>query len=124
MVKFEIANLRALCDITKDKEGSIATICQNSGQSKEYVEATMYSTSTYTAAMKFEMDPMTNDVKAFYEDMVDNGDLENKDKATILKHLDSSIYRTALQTLITRGENKGFYEDLLKEYNAHNTLGL
>lgn len=124
LVKFEIANLRALCDITKDKEGSIATICQNSGQSKEYVEATMYSTSTYTAAMKFEMDPMTNDVKAFYEDMVDNGDFDNTDKSVIMKHLDSSIYYNALQTLIARGENKDFYENLMKEYQSHNTLGL
>ena len=124
LVKFEIANLRALCDIANDKEGSIKTICENSGQSAEYVEATMYSTSTYTAAMKFEMDPMTNDVKAFYEDMVDNGDFENTDKSVILNHMDSSIYYNALQTLISRGENKEFYENLMKEYQAHNTLGM
>ena len=84
----------------------------------------MYSTSTYTAAMKFEMDPMTNDVKAFYEDMVDNGDFENTDKSVILNHMDSSIYYNALQTLISRGENKEFYENLMKEYQAHNTLGM
>ena len=124
LVKFEIANLRALCDITKNKEGSIKTICENSGQSAEYVAATMYSTNAYTAAMKFEMDPMTNDVKAFYEDMVDNGDFDNTDKSVIMKHLDSSIYYNALQTLIARGENKDFYENLMKEYQSHNTLGL
>ena len=124
LVKFEIANLRALRDINEDKEGTIATIMNNSGQPEDYVEATMYSTDTYTAAMKFEMDPMTDDVKAFYEDMVDNGDLENADKSIILQHMDSSIYYNALQTLIERGEDKTFYEGLMTEYKAHNTLGL
>ena len=124
LVKFEIANLRGLCDINNDKEGTIATIMKNSGQPEDYVEATMYSAGTYTAAMKFEMDPMTDDVKAFYEDMVDNGDLENEDKSVILQHMDSSIYYNALQTLISRGENKEFYEGLMTEYKAHNTLGL
>ena len=84
----------------------------------------MYSAGTYTAAMKFEMDPMTNDVKSFYEDMVDNGDLENTDKSLILSHMDSSIYYNALQTLISRGNNKEFYEGLMTEYKAHNTLGM
>lgn len=124
LVKFEIANLRALRDINEDKEGTIATIMNNSGQPEDYVEATMYSTDTYTAAMKFEMDPMTDDVKAFYEDMVDNGDLENADKSIILQHMDSSIYYNALQTLIERGEDKTFYEGLMTEYKTHNTLGL
>ena len=124
LVKFEIANLRALRDINEDKEGTIATIMNNSGQPEDYVEATMYSTDAYTAAMKFEMDPMTDDVKAFYEDMVDNGDLENADKSIILQHMDSSIYYNALQTLIERGEDKTFYEGLMTEYKAHNTLGL
>ena len=124
LLKFEIANLRGLCDINNDKEGSITTIMANSGQPKEYVEATMYSAGTYTAAMKFEMDPMTDDVKSFYEDMVDNGDLENTDKSLILSHMDSSIYYNALQTLISRGNNKEFYEGLMTEYKAHNTLGM
>ena len=124
LVKFEIANLRALCDINTDKEGSIATIVANSGQSEDYVESTMYSKGDYVAAMKFEMDPMTDDVKTFYEDMCDNGDFDNTDKSVILDHMDSSIYKTALDTLISRGDNKDFYEGLLKTYNEHNTLGL
>ena len=124
LVKFEIANLRALCDINKDKEGTIKTICANSGQPEDYVESTMYSKGSYVAAMKFEMDPMTDDVKAFYEDMVDNGDLQDNDKSLILKQMDSTIYKTALDTLIARGENKDFYESLLKEYTAHNTQGV
>lgn len=123
LVKFEIANLRGLCDINTDKSGTIKTICANSGQPEAYVEATMYSLNGYTAAMKFEMDPMTDDVKTFYEDMVDNGDFENTDKDVILDHMDSTIYMTALQTLIDRGDNKDFYEGLMKTYKEHNTLG-
>ena len=123
LMKFEIANLRALCDINTDKKGTIATVAELSGQSAEYVEATMYSTPSYTAAMKFEMDPLPEAVKIFYSDMGDNGDLQSNDKSIIDKQMDSVIYKTALQTLIDRGENKDFYEGLMKTYSEHNTLG-
>ena len=127
LVKFEIANLRGLCDINTDKDDTIKTIVANSGQSEDYVESTMYSKGTYTAAMKFEMDPMTDDVKTFYEDMVDNGSMDSysTDKELILKHMDSTIYYNALQTLIDRGgDNKSFYEGLMKTYKEKNTLGI
>lgn len=124
LVKFEIANLRALCDLNLNKDETIDMVCETSGQSEEYVEATIYSTDTYTAAMKFSMDPMIDDVKRFYEDMVDNGSLENSDKEVILSHMDNTIYLTALNTLIERGENVDFYKGLMTEFEAHNTLEL
>ncbi len=124
LIKFEIANLRALYDIENDHAGTIATIVEYSGQPEEYIENITYGKGDYVAAMKFEMDPYTDDVKAFYADMVDNGDIENEDKELIVKHLDSTIYKAALDTLIERGENKSFYEKLAKDYEAHNTLGV
>ena len=124
LVKFEIANIRAMYDIANDKEGVIKDIMDYSGQDEAYVEAITYGNADYVAAMQFEMDPRTDDVKDFYGDMIDNGDIENDDKQLIVDHLDSSIYKAALETLIARGENASFYEGLMKKYEAHNTLGV
>ena len=83
-----------------------------------------YGKGDYVAAMKFEMDPYTDDVKAFYGDMIDNGDIDDTNKELIVEHMDSTIYKAALDALIERGENKDFYEKLAAEYAKHNTLGI
>lgn len=124
LVKFEIGNLRAMYDIANDHAGVIKNIVEYSGQDEDYIESITYGKGDYVAAMQFEMDPRTDDVKDFYADMVDNGDIENKDKELIIEQMDSTIYKTALDTLIARGEHKDFYEGLLKKYQAHNTLGI
>ncbi|MBQ9042554.1 MAG: ABC transporter substrate-binding protein [Eggerthellaceae bacterium] len=124
LVKFEIANIRAMYDIANDKEGVIKDIMAYSGQPEDYVTAITYGNGDYVAAMQFEMDPRTNDVKEFYGNMIDNGDIENDDKELIVDHMDSQIYLTALQTLIERGENVDFYEGLMKKYEKNNTLGV
>ena len=124
LIKFEIANLRALYDIENDHAGTIATIVEYSGQPEEYIENITYGKGDYVAAMKFEMDPYTDDVKAFYSDMVDNGDIDDTNKELIVEHMDSTIYKAALDALIERGENKDFYEKLAEEYKKHNTLGI
>lgn len=124
LLKFEIANVRALYDIANDHEGVIKDIVEYSGMDEDYIEKITYGKGDYVAAMKFEMDPQTDAVKAFYGDMIDNGDIENDDKELIVSHLDSSIYRNALQTLIDRGENVDFYKDLQAKCDQNNTLGV
>ena len=56
--------------------------------------------------------------------MVDNGDIEDANKDLIDEHLDSSIYKAALDKLVRRGENADIYTTLLETYATHNTLGL
>ena len=124
LTKFEIANVRAMYDIANDKEGVIEDIMAYSGQPEDFCEAITYGLDDYVAAMQFEMDPRTNDVYSFYGDMVDNGDIQDTNKDLILEHMDSTIYKTAVQTLIDRGENKDFYEGLMKKYEKNNTMGV
>ncbi|MBR3181314.1 MAG: ABC transporter substrate-binding protein [Eggerthellaceae bacterium] len=124
LVKFEIANLRAMYDIANDKEGIIKDIMEYSGQPEDYVEAITYGNDTYVAAMQFEMDPRTSDVYEFYGDMIANGDIENNDQSVILEHMDTTIYKTALDTLIERGDNKDFYEGLVAKFEKNNTMGV
>ena len=70
------------------------------------------------------MDPRTSDVYTFYGDMIANGDIEYDDQSLILEHMDSMIYKAALDTLIERGENVDFYKGLLAKYEKNNTMGV
>jgi len=124
LLKFEIANVRAMYDIANDKEGVVKDIMAYSGQPEDFCTAITYGLGDYVAAMQFEMDPRTNDVYSFYGDMVDNGDIQNPDKELIVKHMDSSIYKAALDTLIQRGEHADFYQGLLAKYEKNNTKGV
>ena len=124
LVKFEIANVRAMYDIANDKDGVVKDIMEYSGQPEEFCRAITYGLDDYVAAMQFEMDPRTNDVYDFYGDMVDNGDIQDPDKDLILEHMDSTIYKAALDTLIERGENVDFYKGLLTKYEKNNTMGV
>ena len=124
LLKFEIANIRAMYDIANDKEGVIKDIMAYSGQDEDYVTAITYGNGDYVAAMQFEMDPRTSDVYAFYGDMIANGDIEYDDQSLILEHMDSTIYKAALDTLIERGENVDFYKGLLAKYEKNNTMGV
>ncbi len=124
LLKFEIANVRAMYDIANDKDGVVKDIMAYSGQPEEYCRAITYGLDDYVAAMKFEMDPQTDAVYAFYGDMIDNGDIKDTNKELIIKHMDSSIYKTAVQTLIDRGQNVDFYKDLMAKYEKANTKGV
>lgn len=124
LLKFEIANLRAMYDIANDKEGVIKDIMEYSGQDEDYVTAITYGNGDYVAAMQFEMDPRTSDVYEFYGDMIANGDIEYDDQSLILEHMDSTIYKSALDTLIERGENVDFYKGLVAKYEKNNTMGV
>ena len=121
--KAKVAEALARYNIESDHAGTIATIVEYSGQPEEYIENITYGKGDYVAAMKFEMDPYTDDVKAFYGDMIDNGDIDDTNKELIVEHMDSTIYKAALDALIERGENKDFYEKLAADYEKHNTLG-
>ena len=126
-INLEIANLRAQYFINSNKEQTIADIVDYSGQDEAYIENITYGTADYVAAMQFEMDPMTDDVKNFYADMVDNGDIEDTDKELIVKHMDSTIYKAALDTLIGRTTDAAelkYYNELADIYAKHNTLGI
>lgn len=124
LIKFEIANLRALADIQNDHEKTIANLMDYSGQPREYVESVIYGKDGYAPAMTFEMDPCTDAVKNFYGNMIDNGDIEDADKDRIDAHMDSTIYKAALDVLLERGENADIYQGLAEKYAAQNTLGV
>jgi NitT/TauT family transport system substrate-binding protein len=123
LIKFEIANLAAYAILQNDHAKAIADLAAYSGQPEAYVENVIYGTDTYKPAMIIEMDPYTDRCVDFYGTMIDNGDIKNKDKELVKANVDSSIYKAALDEMVTRGQDADLYKKLLEDYKSHNTLG-
>ncbi len=121
LVKFEIANLRAYETIMTDKQAAIDALVAYSGQDATYVEAIIYGIEgEYDAAMIISLDPNKNKVIDFYETMKANGDIDPDTEFAMEDHIDITIYKAALDELITRDADKQIYSDLLAEYEVNN----
>lgn len=123
LAKFVIAELRGLEFMQTNKEQAIKDLADYSGQSEEYCEAVIYGNADYDTPMIVEVDPYTDAVCEFYGTMKATQNIDPNTPYKMEDHVDSSIYKFALDTLIARGQNASFYNDLLATYEQHNTIG-
>lgn len=123
LAKFMIAELRGQEFLQSNKQKAIQDLANYSGQSPEYVENVIYGTADYDTPMIVEMDPYTDAVCEFYGTMKATGNIDENTPYKMEDHVDSSIYKFALDTMLQRGENEKFYKDLLASYEQHNTIG-
>jgi len=121
LVKFMIANLRAYEVILNDKETAIKCLANYSGQPEAYVENVIYGTDNYKAAMVVDLDPSTTAVADFYETMKLNGDIDKETTYDINDYMDTSIYETALNTMIERDADNTLWSDLLETFKTKNS---
>lgn len=115
LVSFEIANLRAYETYLNDRETTIQTLMEYSGQDEGYVEAAMYN-----GVMIPGLDPNTNKIEEMYEAMKANGDIDADTEVDIADYVDSTIYKDALDAMKDRFEDRALYDKLLAEYEENN----
>lgn len=115
LVKFQIANLRAYKLAMEDKETAIAKLVAFSGQSEEYVDYCLYAD-----VMKITMDPAKNRVQDFYEDMKQNGDIPEDSQWDVEKNVDTTIYKDALEEMISRYPDDQKFQDMMSEFDGNN----
>ena len=123
LVKLLIGELRGMAFMETNKAQAIKDLAAYSGQSEEYCENVIFSTDSYTTPMIVEMDPYTDAVCEFYNTMKVTGNIDENTPYEMQDHVNSSMYKFALDTLIDRGENVDFYNRLLATYEEHNTIG-
>lgn len=123
LVKYMTACLRGQEFLESNKEQAIKDLANYSGQSEEYCENVIYGTSEYDTPMIVEMDPYTDQVCEFYGVMKATNNIDPNTTYKMEDHVDSTIYKQALDTMIERGENSKYFNDLLKAYEEHNTIG-
>ncbi len=122
LIKFEIAALRGYAIMKTDKERAIADIIEYCGQDYDYVENIIFGTDDYDACMVLNLDPYTDAVVDFYEVLRATGNLSDADTPyQISNYIDPRIYLTALDEMISRGENLDIFEELQELYRTHNT---
>ena len=107
----------------ENKEQAIKDLAAYSGQSEEYCEAVIFSNASYTTPMIVEIDPYTDQVCEFYGILKATNDIDPNTPYQMEDHVNSTMYKYALDTLIARGENLDFYNRLVAVYDEHNTIG-
>lgn len=115
LVKFQIANLRAMELVQKDRETTIKTLMDYSGQSEEYVDYCIYA-----GVMKTSMDPAKKRIQDFYEVMESNGDIPQDSKWNVDEAVDTTIYEEALNTMMEREPEEPLWQDLKAEFEENN----
>ena len=111
LVRFEVANLRAMKLMYDDPETTIATLAAFSGQSEDYVKYCIYD-----GCMKISMDPAKNRVVEFFDVMKANGDIDADVENTMADHVDASIYLDALNTVLERYPDDVHFQEMLEEH--------
>ncbi len=115
LVKFQIANLRAMKLKQEDRETTIQKLMEFSGQSEEYIEYCIYAD-----VMKITMDPVKNRIQDFYEIMDANGDIPKDSKWNLKEAVDSSIYEEALNAMLERESEEALWQELRKDFEENN----
>lgn len=115
LVAFQVANLRAYDIYLNDKETTIKTLMDYSGQDRDYVEELMYN-----GVMVPTMDPCLHKIVELYEVMKDNGDIEADTQYSIADKVDITIYKDAVEEVISRNTDSELYKKLLEEYEVNN----
>lgn len=115
LVKFEVANLRAMKLARDDKETTIQKLMDFSGQSEEYVDYCVYAD-----VMKISMDPAKNRIQDFYEVMDSNGDIPENSQWDIDKAVDTTIYEDALEEMMEREPEEQMWQDLMEAFEENN----
>ena len=123
LVKLLIGELRGMQFMEENKEQAIKDLAAYSGQSEEYCEAVIFSNDSYTTPMIVEIDPYTDQVCEFYGILKATNDIDPNTPYQMEDHVNSTMYKYALDTLIARGENLDFYNRLVAVYDEHNTIG-
>lgn len=115
LVRFEIANLRAMKLMYDDPDTTIAKLAAFSGQSEDYVKYCIYD-----GCMKISMDPSLNRVVDFYNVMKANGDIDASAPDNMDGHVDPSIYLDALSIVLERYPDDAHLQDMMSQYSANN----
>lgn len=115
LVRFETALLRAFEVYTNDRDTTVELLTAFSGQEKDYTE-----TFLYEDALIVNPDPAADRVVEFYETMKQNGDIEAASTVDMADHVDSSIYKEALDGMAQREPDNAFWTGLQADFTVNN----
>jgi NitT/TauT family transport system substrate-binding protein len=113
-VKFEKGLIKAYKFFSEDENKSVDDIQKYVKVDKDTIRKSTWNNYFYASP-----DPNTNGVKEYYQMMKDSGYIDTNIK--IEDHIDNTVYKEALDELISENPNDQFYHKLLSDYKKMNT---
>jgi len=112
-VKFEKGLIRAYKFFSENQNESVDDIQKYVNVDKETIRQSTWNNYFYASP-----DPNKNGVVEYYQQMKDSGYIDTEVK--VEDHIDSTVYRQALEELIKENPDDQFYQNLLSEYKEMN----
>ena len=90
-------------------------------QLRDFLQAQIYGTDSYTPAMRLSLDPDKDACIDFYNAMMNLGEIEDTVEVDWSDYVVSDVYGTALKNLMEREPDNTFWTDLKTYFEAHNS---
>ena len=121
LVRFEIAALRGYAFARENIDETLDILERYSGEDRDFLRAQVYGTDAYTPDMRLSLDPDREACVAFYQAMVNIGQIEDATGIDWQEYVVSDVYENALSTLSEREADNALWKDLTDYFKAHNS---
>lgn len=120
LVKFEIAALRGYRYMQENREGTLDILVNYSGEDRDFLQGQLYGNEHYTPAMRITLDPDKDGCVAFYEAMMNLGEIQDTIDVDWNDYVVTDVYSTALSALAERERDCQLWRDMTDYFVAHN----
>lgn len=120
LVKFEIAALRGYAFSRENPEQTLDILEEYTGEDREFLRGQIYGTENYTPEMRLSLDPDKDACVAFYEAMMNLGEIADTIEVDWEDYVVTDVYSTALQTLAEREPDNVLWTELADYFASHN----
>lgn len=116
-VKYTKANLRAFDYFSDEanREEIVKILAEFSGQTEEYVDNYFFVNST-----TLTLDPNKSGIITYYEALKNTGYFEDGTDVKVEEHIDTEIYKTALDEIVAEYPDNTFYQEQLAIFEEYN----
>lgn len=116
-VKFTKANLRAFEYFSDEANRSEVDriLAEFSGQTEEYVDNYFFVNST-----TLTLDPNKSGIETYYQALINSGYFEEGTSVDVSDHINTEIYKTALDEIIEEYPDDEFFQEQLTIFNEYN----
>jgi len=110
------ASIRAYKVYREDHDTTIRVLSEFSGQTEEYIRMNVYE-----SRIKFTPDPYSDAIGPFYEVLKNMDFVDDPDSAVdVNDHIDVSLYKQALDEIVSEYPNDQTYQELVELFNRQN----
>lgn len=120
LVRFETAALRGYAFYLDHMEETLDILEAYSGEDRDFLQAQMYGTGTYTPVMRVSLDPDKKACVAFYEALAGLGEIRDAVEVDWTEYVVTGVYGTALKNLADREPDNRLWQELTEYFETHN----